>query len=145
MPLLRRRDSRRGKDLPMVPRRSDANHHSCAAGAGDQRQSHRQPGSGPVLCFLSGRSLGDCLALAGLILGYFGVALVPMLIITAIAIPNLLRAKMAANEASAVGSLRALNITAVTYSTKYGHVPATFPCEDRQESTARVGFRHYFG
>ena len=36
--------------------------------------------------------------MAGLILGYFGVALVPMLIITAIAIPNLLRAKMAATE-----------------------------------------------
>ncbi len=43
----------------------------------------------------------------------------------AIAIPNLLHSKMAANEASAVGSLRALNIAAVTYSTKYGHVPAT--------------------
>jgi len=50
---------------------------------------------------------------------------VPMLIITAIAIPNLLRAKMAANEASGVGSLRTLNVAAVTYSTRYGHVPAT--------------------
>ena len=32
-----------------------------------------------------------------------------ILIIAAIAIPNLLRAKMAANEASAVGSLRTIN------------------------------------
>src|SRR2546422_10186759 len=45
--------------------------------------------------------------------------------ITAIAIPNLLRAKMAANEASAVGSLRTLNVAAVSYSSRYGHLPAT--------------------
>jgi type II secretory pathway pseudopilin PulG len=59
------------------------------------------------------------MAIAGLILGYFGVALIPLLIIAAIAIPNLLRARIAANEASAVGSLRTLNIAAVTYATKY--------------------------
>ncbi len=43
-----------------------------------------------------------------------------ILIIAAIAIPNLLRSKMAANEASAVGSLRTLNTACVTYSTTYG-------------------------
>ena len=43
-----------------------------------------------------------------------------ILIIAAIAIPNLLRSKMAANEASAVGSLRSLNTACVTYSTTYG-------------------------
>jgi len=43
-----------------------------------------------------------------------------ILIIAAIAIPNLLRSRMAANEASAVGSLRTLNTAAVTYSTTYG-------------------------
>ncbi len=36
-----------------------------------------------------------------------------ILIIASIAIPNLLRAKMAANEASAVGSLRTLNTSAI--------------------------------
>ena len=46
-----------------------------------------------------------------------------ILIIAAIAIPNLLRSKMAANEASAVGSLRTLNTAAVTYSTTYGGYP----------------------
>jgi type IV pilus assembly protein PilA len=46
-----------------------------------------------------------------------------ILIIAAIAIPNLLRSKMAANEASAVGSLRTLNTAAVTYSTSYGMYP----------------------
>jgi len=43
-----------------------------------------------------------------------------ILIIAAIAIPNLLRSRMAANEASAVGSLRTINTAAVTYSTEYG-------------------------
>ncbi len=43
-----------------------------------------------------------------------------ILIIAAIAIPNLLRSKMAANEASAVGSLRTLNTGCVSYSTTYG-------------------------
>ena len=43
-----------------------------------------------------------------------------ILIIAAIAIPNLLRSRMAANEASAVGSVRTLNTAQVTYSTTYG-------------------------
>jgi type IV pilus assembly protein PilA len=42
-----------------------------------------------------------------------------ILIIAAIAIPNLLRSRMAANEASAVGSLRTVNTAEVTYSTTY--------------------------
>src|SRR5665213_1680084 len=46
-----------------------------------------------------------------------------ILIIAAIAIPNLLRSKMAANEASAVGSLRALNTACLEYSTTYGGYP----------------------
>jgi prepilin-type N-terminal cleavage/methylation domain-containing protein len=48
-----------------------------------------------------------------------------ILIIAAIAIPNLLRSKMAANEASAVGSLRTLNTSCVTFSTTYGGFPST--------------------
>jgi type IV pilus assembly protein PilA len=43
-----------------------------------------------------------------------------ILIIAAIAIPNLLRSRMAANEASAVGSVRTINTAEVTYSTTYG-------------------------
>jgi len=42
-----------------------------------------------------------------------------ILIIAAIAIPNLLRSRMAANEASAVGSLRTINTAEVTYQTAY--------------------------
>jgi type IV pilus assembly protein PilA len=43
-----------------------------------------------------------------------------ILIIAAIAIPNLLRSRMAANEASAVGSLRTINTAEVTFSSTYG-------------------------
>jgi len=46
-----------------------------------------------------------------------------ILIIAAIAIPNLLRSKEASNEASAVGSLRTLNTASVTFSTTYGGYP----------------------
>ena len=50
-----------------------------------------------------------------------------ILIIAAIAIPNLLRSRMAANEASAVGSLRTINTACVTFQTTYPSVgfPAT--------------------
>jgi type IV pilus assembly protein PilA len=43
-----------------------------------------------------------------------------ILIIAAIAIPNLLSAKMSANESSAVGSVRSLHAACLTYSTTYG-------------------------
>jgi type IV pilus assembly protein PilA len=42
-----------------------------------------------------------------------------ILIIAAIAIPNLLRARMAANESSAVASVRTINTGMVTYNSTY--------------------------
>ena len=45
-----------------------------------------------------------------------------ILIIAAIAIPNLLRSRIAANEASAVGSQRTLNTAEITYNTTYPSV-----------------------
>ena len=42
-----------------------------------------------------------------------------ILIIAAIAIPNLLRSRIAANQASAVGSLRSINTCEVTYASTY--------------------------
>jgi type IV pilus assembly protein PilA len=44
-----------------------------------------------------------------------------ILIIAAIAIPNLLRSRIAAAEASAVGSVRTMNTAAVSYSSTYGN------------------------
>jgi hypothetical protein len=49
-------------------------------------------------------------------LGYLGIAFIPILIIAAIVIPNLLRSKMAANEASAVGSLRSYQYAMGTFT-----------------------------
>jgi type IV pilus assembly protein PilA len=42
-----------------------------------------------------------------------------ILILAAIAIPNLLGARMSANEASSVGSIRTLNTACITYSSTY--------------------------
>jgi type IV pilus assembly protein PilA len=68
----------------------------------------------------AGRLKGQGVAIAGLILGYLGIAAIPfLLIIAAIAIPNLLKARTAANEAAAVGNLRTLNTALVTYATEY--------------------------
>jgi type IV pilus assembly protein PilA len=50
-----------------------------------------------------------------------------ILIIAAIAIPNLLRARMAANESSAVASVRTVTTGQITYQTAYptvGYAPA---------------------
>ena len=46
-----------------------------------------------------------------------------ILIIAAIAIPNLMHSKMQANETAAVEALRTLNETAIMYSTTYGSFP----------------------
>jgi type IV pilus assembly protein PilA len=55
------------------------------------------------------------------------VAILPaiaiVLIIAAIAIPNLLRARIAANESSAVGSVRIINTAATEYQAKFNHYP----------------------
>jgi type IV pilus assembly protein PilA len=68
----------------------------------------------------AGRLGGKGLAIAGLVLGYLGIAMIPLiLIIAAIAIPNLLRARMAANESSAVYSLRTINTAQVTYQATF--------------------------
>jgi type IV pilus assembly protein PilA len=48
-----------------------------------------------------------------------------ILIIAAISVPNLLRSRMAANEASAVGSLRTINTACIAYSTTFGGYPSS--------------------
>lgn len=76
----------------------------------------------------AGRLTGDSMATAGLVLGYLGVAGVPIiLILAAIAIPNLLRAKMAANESSAVASVRTIMTAEISYSSS--HPQAGYTCE----------------
>src|SRR6185295_12064356 len=68
----------------------------------------------------AGRLGGKGLAIAGLVLGYLGVAIIPLiLIIAAIAIPNLLRARIAANEASAVNAVRRISTAQMTYQSQF--------------------------
>src|SRR6476619_4322801 len=64
-----------------------------------------------------GRLKGEGMALTGLILGY--ISLPSILIIAAIAIPNLIRARTTANEATAASTVRTINTTQITYSTTY--------------------------
>ena len=62
-----------------------------------------------------GALTGDGIALAGLIMGYLSFLAIPfILIIAAIAIPNLLRARIAANEASAIGSVKTITVAQVS-------------------------------
>jgi type IV pilus assembly protein PilA len=73
----------------------------------------------------AGRLTGNGMAIAGLVLGYLGAG--PMLLIfAAIAIPNLLRARMAANESSAVAVVRTLNVAELSYSV--AHPNAGYTC-----------------
>ena len=65
----------------------------------------------------AGRLTGQGLAIAGLVLGYLGIVAIPfILIVAAIAIPNFLRARIAANESSAAGSVRTLITAEVSYN-----------------------------
>lgn len=57
------------------------------------------------------------MALTGLILGYISLPFI--LIIAAIAIPNLIRARTSANEAAAASTMRTINTSQVIYSTTY--------------------------
>src|SRR6185369_13454571 len=69
----------------------------------------------------AGRLKGEGMALAGLIMGYISVALIPIiLIIAAIAIPSLLRSRQMANESSAIGRLRTFNTAEAMYMSKNG-------------------------
>jgi type II secretory pathway pseudopilin PulG len=67
----------------------------------------------------AGRIGGRGIAITGLVLGYLGLTIIPIMIVAAIAIPNLLRARMAANEATAVGSVRTINTAVLTYATEF--------------------------
>lgn len=59
-------------------------------------------------------------------MGYGVIASIPfIMIIAAIAIPNLLRARIAANEASSVASVRAINTAEVEYKSAYPAVGFT--------------------
>ena len=79
----------------------------------------------------AGRLKGEGIAIAGLVLGYVGLAVIPViLIIAAIAIPNLMRARLAANEASAAASVKTLVISEVSYSANHPETGYTCKLSD---------------
>ncbi len=70
----------------------------------------------------AGRLKGRGLAIAGLVIGYLGVAAVAfLLIIAGIFIPIGLADRMAGNQGSAVSSLRTINTVSVTYRAQFNH------------------------
>ncbi|MCI0353466.1 MAG: DUF4190 domain-containing protein [Acidobacteria bacterium] len=73
----------------------------------------------------AGRVKGKGMATAGLVMGSLSVIAFPILIIAAIAIPSLFRSRIAANESSAVGSIRTINTAEVVYATTYPAVGFT--------------------
>ncbi len=76
----------------------------------------------------AGRLKGEGMAIAGLVLGYAGVVFIPViLIIAAIAIPNLMRARIAANEASALHSVQELLGAETAYA--HAHPAEGFSCD----------------
>jgi type IV pilus assembly protein PilA len=75
----------------------------------------------------AGRIQGQGLATAGLVLGYIGLAFIPLLIIAAIAIPNLLRARVGANEAAAISAVRSIVAAEVAYQQE--HPEIGFTCD----------------
>jgi type IV pilus assembly protein PilA len=88
----------------------------------------------------AGRLKGEGIAVAGLVLGYMWIAGIPIiLILAAIAIPNLLRARMAANEALAVASVRTLGIAEVGYSTSHPDQGYTCSLSDLAAAQSNVG------
>jgi type IV pilus assembly protein PilA len=82
----------------------------------------------------AGRIQGQGLATAGLVLGYLGLAFIPLLIVAAIAIPNLLRARIGANEATAISAVRTIVAAEVAYQQE--HPEIGFTCDLNELSSA---------
>jgi type IV pilus assembly protein PilA len=67
-----------------------------------------------------GRLKGHGIAVGGLILGYLGIALIPVLLLAlTIVLPRVMRSRENANEAAAVGSLREIDSAANSYASTY--------------------------
>ncbi len=62
-----------------------------------------------------GTRTGKGMAIAGLVMGYLSI----FLLIAAIALPNLLRARMVGGQGSQIGNLRTIVTAEVTYTTMY--------------------------
>jgi competence protein ComGC len=72
-----------------------------------------------------GRLKGGGMALAGMLLGYTGIALFPvvLVVIAVVTIPNLMRTNVSTNEVGAVADLRRVSSAASAYFQKYKAYP----------------------
>jgi type IV pilus assembly protein PilA len=86
-----------------------------------------------------GRLTGSGMALTGLVFGYLGVSVLPVLIIAAIAIPNLLRARIAANELSAVQAIRAIDDAEIEFAGAHPDIGYTCSLEDLSSASGKSG------
>lgn len=67
---------------------------------------------------------GNGLAITGLVLGVLGIIIIPIIaLLAAIAIPNLLRARVNANEAQAQATMHTIATAAMSYSATNGRYP----------------------
>jgi type II secretory pathway pseudopilin PulG len=67
---------------------------------------------------------GNGLAITGLVLGVLGIIIIPIIaLLAAIAIPNLLRARVVTNEAQAQATIRTISTAAMSYSAESGRYP----------------------
>jgi len=92
---------------------------------------------------------GKGLAIGGIVTNSLGlISIVPVALIAAIAIPNLLMARIAANEASAIGHLRRLSTAEDTYQSTVGRGLAFGSMDDLiasgaipRDSASRIGYQ----
>ncbi len=78
-----------------------------------------------------GRLKGQGLAIAGLVIGYCALPFI-ILMFAAIAIPNLLRARIAVNESSAVATVHTIATAEMSYATSYADKGYTCALSDLQ-------------
>src|SRR5262249_51909743 len=73
-----------------------------------------------------GQLKGDGMAMAGLIMGYISVFLLPFAAgILFVAIPNVFRTKIVANESSVLSTLKTIHVAAASYQVEHDEYPAS--------------------
>ena len=74
----------------------------------------------------NGRLKGEGMAMAGLIMGYISLFLLPVFAsVVYVAVPNLFRSKIVSNEASVVETLKTIHVAAASYQVEHDAYPAS--------------------
>src|SRR5262249_58339493 len=73
-----------------------------------------------------GQLKGDGMAMAGLIMGYISLFLLPFVAgIVFVAVPNVFRTKIVANESSVISTLKTIHVSAASYQVEHDEYPAS--------------------